>query len=130
MAYTALVLTKESRDFLLERFPPMYSETIAHHITMEFGVPANTPPPEVTYVKVVGYIDSGDGLEALLCSVDGTTIRGDAGSYHITWSLEPHLYKPVDSNQIIQEHGHYNVSPLSVEFQAQTLGYSSTLHNT
>jgi hypothetical protein len=33
--------------------------------------------------------DDKNGLQALLVSVDGETVRPDGGIYHITWSLDP-----------------------------------------
>jgi hypothetical protein len=102
--YTAYVLTDESREMLLEKFPPKYSEVVAHHVTVEFGVPEGTEPPEEAIVKVIGEADSGDGLQALVVSVDGSTRRPDGGTYHITWSLNRDKYKPVDSNELIADY--------------------------
>ena len=102
--YTAYVLTDASRDALLEKFPPKYSKVIGHHVTVEFGVPEDTELPEDANLRVIGEADSGDGLQALVVSVDGTIRRPDGGTYHITWSLEPDRYKPVDSNTLIADY--------------------------
>jgi hypothetical protein len=102
--YTAYVLTDASRDALLEKFPPLYSKVIGHHVTVEFGVPEDTEVPEEADLKVIGEADSGDGLQALVVSVNGTIRRPDGGTYHITWSLEPDRYKPVDSNTLIADY--------------------------
>lgn len=102
--YTAYVLTDESREFLSEKFPPKYSKVIGHHVTVEFGVPDNTELPEDAEVKVIGEADSGDGLQALVVSVNGSAKRPDGGAYHITWSLEEDRYKPVDSNELIADY--------------------------
>ena len=60
--------------------------------------------PEDANLRVIGEADSGDGLQALVVSVDGTIRRPDGGTYHITWSLEPDRYKPVDSNTLIADY--------------------------
>lgn len=99
--YTAYVLTDSARAALLEKFPPKYPKVIAHHVTIQFGVPADTEVPAPANVKVIGYADSGDGLEALVCSVDGSPERPDGKRWHITWSLDPTKYSPVDSNKLL-----------------------------
>ena len=88
---------------LKEKFPPKYPEFVGHHITLKFGVPKNTQTPaEPDSVEVVGYADSGDGLEALVVEVNGNRKRADGRVYHITWSLDRSAgYKPVDSNNLV-----------------------------
>ncbi len=102
--YTAHILDEESRTMLMLQFMPKYSKVLAHHVTVKFGVPEGTPAPNYADVKLVGYIDSGDGLEALVVSVDGTWIRPDGNIYHITWSLDPDKYSPKDSNTLLSSH--------------------------
>jgi hypothetical protein len=102
MAYTAFVLTDSDRELLLKEFPPKYSEFIGHHITVEFGVSADTPPPVATgIIEVINHVDSGDGLEAMVVTIDKDSQRPDGGCFHITWSLDRDKYKPVDSNRVI-----------------------------
>jgi len=101
--YTAYTLTDESRQMLMDKFPPKYSKVIAHHITVEFGVPADTEALPEADIRVIGEGDSGDGLQALVVSVNGSTRRPDGKTYHITWSLEPEQYKPVDSNEMLAD---------------------------
>lgn len=87
--YTGYLLTETSRSKLLKKFPPKYKKVVAHHITEQFGVSADTNPPKMPKsVQVVGYIDSGDGVEGLLVEVNGSTSRPDGSKYHITWSLD------------------------------------------
>lgn len=100
--YTAYVLDQGSRDALEKRFPPKYPNFIGHHVTVQFGIPANSEPPPPAQLKVVGYADSGDGLEALVVSVNGSSTRPDGKIYHITWSLDTSKYKPVDSNELLK----------------------------
>lgn len=102
--YTAYVLTEETREALLELYPPKYDKVIAEHITVDFGVPEGTPLPEGDWIKVIGEADSKDGLQALVVSVDGAYKRPDGKVYHITWSLDADKYKPVDSNELIADY--------------------------
>jgi len=99
--YTAYVLDRIDRDALANRFPPKYTDFVGHHVTVQFGVPEGTPPPESAKVMVVGYKDSGDGIEALVVSVNGSTQRPDGSTYHITWSLDRTKYSPKDSNALL-----------------------------
>ena len=119
--YTAYVLDEQSRDLLLKKFPPKYSKVIAHHVTAEFGVPADTPPPPNAIIKVYGYADSGDGLETLVVAVNGEKQREDGKYYHITWSLDPDKYKPVDSGDLIRYGKYKIVLPISIATVPQTL---------
>lgn len=113
--YTAYVLSDESREQLMKKFPPKYDKVVAHHITVEPGVPNNSSPPPEAELKVVGYADSKDGLEALIVAVDGQSKREDGSTYHITWSLDPDKYKPVDSNKLVKgRHTMTMRTPISV----------------
>lgn len=104
--YTAYVLDAKSRRELSKHFPPKYPETVGHHVTVKFGVSKDTPTPRPAELKVVGYADDGEGLEALVVSVDGKTVRPDGGIYHITWSLDRSKgRKPVHSNELVKR-GH------------------------
>ncbi len=99
--YTAYVLSEESRALLAEKFVPQYQEFIGHHVTFQFGEDATEAAPQDPVIKVVGQVDSGDGLQALVVTVDGQYTRPDGSTYHITWSLDPDKYKPVDSNDLV-----------------------------
>lgn len=106
--FTGYELTASTRNMLLERFPPKYKNVKAHHITLEYGISKDTSiPSEPTSVEVVGYIDSGDGVEGLLVSVNSSTERPDGSKYHITWSLDDGR-KPVETNKYVN-----NAEPLS-----------------
>lgn len=111
--YTAYVLSDESRKKLAERYPPKYSKFVGHHVTEQFGVKTGTETPEQADIEVVGYIDSQDGLEALVVAVNGSDQRPDGGTYHITWSLDPDKYSPKDSNMLIKVAG-YDPVPTSI----------------
>lgn len=104
--YSAYLILKKSRKHLLHLWEPKYEKIIAHHVTVQFGnVTDEDVPPDAT-IEVVGYADSGDGIEALVVSVNGVTKRPDGGVYHITLSLNPNMYAPVDSNKLIAEKGY------------------------
>ena len=116
--YTCYLLTGESRDLLLAKFPPKYLKVICHHITQKFGVPKDTPPPpQPTSVRVIGYIDDGEGMEVLLAEVDGKTQSPEGKVYHITHSLDSMLgYKPVDANSLIKNAENIEkVSPIKID---------------
>lgn len=109
--FAGYLLSQESKDMLIDKFTPKYNKTFAHHVTTSFGKDS-TKPPEAT-LQVVGYVDSGDGLEALVVSVNGDSSRPDGSVYHITWSLEG-SYKPVDSNQLIKTTTIVDVNPITI----------------
>jgi len=121
--YTAYVLTDESRSQLEEKFPPKYSKFIGHHVTIDFGVAADTEIPEAAEIKVLGKRDSADGIEALVVSVNGKTTRSDGSIYHITWSLESDKYSPKDSNLLLNSafFKYKMVLPVLIETQPQLL---------
>jgi hypothetical protein len=114
-AYTAYLLDAESRVLLTQQFPPKYPKFIGHHVTVQFGVPTNAIPPIPATLQVVGYVDDGKGLEALVVSVNGNTRREDGGTYHITWSLDPRKYSPKHSNDIIKTHPINEVQPIVIK---------------
>jgi hypothetical protein len=121
MAYTAYLLSPESRAAILERFPPRFGDVICHHVTERFGVPKSRkfmPPP--AEIVVVGYACDAS-LEALVVSVNGKTTRPDGLVYHITLSMErSEGRKPAESNHLIASTGWSKVPPLKIEAVAQT----------
>lgn len=102
MAYSAYVISDESRARILERLPPSFPEVIAHHITYRF--PDKEAPPQVMEVRVIGHAKNQDlGIECLVVSLDGVSLRPTGGIYHITLSLDRSLgAKPVHSNRILK----------------------------
>jgi len=65
-------------------------------------------------IKVVGYVDDGEGLEALVVSVNGSTERPDGKIYHITWSLNEGR-KPVESNDLLAKKVYTLTMPTTIE---------------
>lgn len=94
----------DHRAQLLERIQPRYGKVIADHVTLAARVAADTPLPEIMTAVVIGRADDGQGVEALVVEIDGESDRPDGSTYHIIWSLEPER-KPVESNDVIAEHG-------------------------
>ncbi len=99
-------LDPKEREALLERFPPHWPDIIADHITLDTHPHRNDPPPRQTTAEIVGSVDDGDGLQALVVAIDGSTERPDGNTFHITWSLDRGRgRKPVDSVATIRQHG-------------------------
>jgi hypothetical protein len=97
-----------NREELLEVFEPRFERVVAHHITLDLkgGI------PEPVTARVVGYASDDIGLEALVVSVDGTTVRPDGSIFHITWSLGSG-YRPVDSKRIVKQ-GWVEIDPIDI----------------
>jgi hypothetical protein len=92
----------QRRELLLQ-FPPRFSLVVADHVTLRTKADAEAALPEEELGEVVGIADDGEGVEALIVSIAGTTTRPDGGTYHITWSLEPGR-EAVESNDVLREH--------------------------
>ena len=92
------------RDRLLQRFPPKYGRPIADHVTLRAKVAGDSPLPHAVQARIVGYVDDGKGVEAMVVELDGTTERPDGGTYHITWSLAGDR-KAKESNDVIRDEG-------------------------
>jgi 3-dehydroquinate synthase len=58
------LLDTRDRAALLERFPPRWPDVIAHHVTLESL--STAPLPTETAGEVVGHVDDGEGLQALV----------------------------------------------------------------
>jgi len=120
MAYTAYVISAKSREAILNRFPPKFSDVICHHVTERFGTPKSEKHlPAPAEILVVGYV-CDVSLETLVVTVNGQTTRPDGMVYHITLSLERSKgRKPVDSNRLIASLGWSSVEPLAIEASPQ-----------
>lgn len=114
--YIAYELDKKSRQILAATFPPKYADFIGHHITLRMAKKNDAKLPSMPKsIRVVGYADDGDGLEALVVEVNGKTIRPDGQVYHITWSLDKSKgRKPVQSKGLISA-GYEAVTPIDIQ---------------
>lgn len=79
---------REARIELLLLFPPKFPDIIADHVTLAAKVSRNAALPAPTTGEIVGRIDDGAGVEALVVSIGGSTDRPDGSIFHITWSLD------------------------------------------
>jgi hypothetical protein len=95
-----------ARAALIARFPPRYSDVIAHHVTLQARVPADTPLPPHRACEIVGEADDGQGVQAMVVRMDRTTDRPDGSTFHITWSLDKARGRRAqESNDVIRERG-------------------------
>jgi hypothetical protein len=102
--FVGWLLHPEDRETLLAAFPPVYPRVIAHHVTLKAGVRPSFPLPTETEGFVVGSVDDGSGVQALVVEIGGTTRRRDGFTFHITWSLAGGR-RAVESNDVIREQG-------------------------
>jgi len=120
-SYIAFEIDKKSRNKLKKIFPPKYPDFIGHHITYKFGVDRNIKIPNTPKkVEVVGYIDNGKNLEALVVSINGKINRPDGKIYHITWSLNrSEGIKPVQSNNLLQSKKYQKIKPIAITVKSK-----------
>lgn len=118
MPYAAFTIDRKTREYLLAIFPPKYSEVSLDHITIQYPCDDESVLFEPKSVAIEGYIDDGEGIEALLVRVDGDIFKSNGLPWHITLSFEKdkqapdHLidtalsdktnYAPVMSNTLIK----------------------------
>jgi hypothetical protein len=96
-------LDRGQREALLARFAPTYGQAIADHVTLDADARGKPLPPAV-HAAIVGRADDGQGVEAMVAALDGSTARPDGSTFHITWSLGPGR-RAVESNAVIAEYG-------------------------
>lgn len=97
-------LDRDQRKELLQQFPPRFSEVVADHVTLAAKVSGKAELPSETHGEIVGRIDDGAGVEAMIVEIDSTSDRPDGSTYHITWSLSPGR-RAKESNDVIRELG-------------------------
>lgn len=110
MSYTGYEIV--NANVLKAFLPPKFDKVAVHHITYEF--PSNTMPPNVNSI-VLGEYFSNEFIEAATVLVDGSSIRPDGGTFHITWSYDPNNAKPVDSNKLIKNGTGRKLVPVKVD---------------
>ena len=94
----------EQRKELLLQFPPKFPNVVADHVTLAARVARGSELPGEVTGEIVGRIDDGAGVEALVVAIDGRTDRPDGSTYHITWSLGPGR-RAKESNEVIARLG-------------------------
>lgn len=103
---TGWKLDRTDRASLLARFPALFPDVIADHVTLRSGTDASTPLPSERHGEIIGEIDDREGVQALVVRIGGSTIRADDGVFHITWSLDrARGRKAKESNDVIARLG-------------------------
>jgi hypothetical protein len=97
-------LDRVQRNELLQQFAPIYQHVVADHVTLQAKVAADAALPDETHGEIVGRTDDGEGVEALVVAIAGTTDRPDGSTYHITWSLGDGR-RAKESNDVIRDRG-------------------------
>ena len=73
-----LVLSVETREFLLTCFPPVYRHVFARGLTIDFA--------DVELIKILGHVDNGETLQTLLIKVERKRFPTESLSTCIPWS--------------------------------------------
>lgn len=103
---TGWKLHPDDRQTLLAQFPPLFSDVIADHVTLDGEAGPDASLPVETSGEVVGEIDDGDGVQALVVAIGGTTDRPDGSTYHLTWSIDRAAGREaIESNDVIRARG-------------------------
>jgi hypothetical protein len=97
-------LDRTQRDELLRQFPAVYPNAVADHVTLAVRAADDAPLPEEAAGEIVGRADDGEGVEAMVVAISGTTDRPGGGTYHITWSLAAGRAAK-ESNDVIARQG-------------------------
>jgi hypothetical protein len=101
---TGWKLDRDQRQELLQQFPPRYGNVVADHVTLQSQASADAPLPDEGLGEIVGRADDGEGVEAMVVRIAGTTDRPDGSTYHITWSLADGR-RAKESNDVIAGRG-------------------------
>ena len=96
-------LDREQRKELLHQFPARYPNLIADHVTLRSNAAEDAPLPEELHGEIIGRVDDGSGVEAMIVAIDGTSDRPGGGTYHITWSLAEGR-EARESNDVLTSH--------------------------
>ena len=93
-------LERDQREALLRQFPPRYARAIADHVTLQDADSEAPLPGPAADAEILGRADDGQGVEAMVVRLRGTTDRPDGSTWHITWSLRPGR-RAHESNEVI-----------------------------
>ena len=94
----------DQRRELVQQFPPLFENLVADHVTLRGHAARDAALPEENEGEIVGRTDDGEGVEAMVVAIDGTTDRPDGRTYHITWSLADGR-RAKESNDVIAARG-------------------------
>jgi hypothetical protein len=101
---TGWKLDPDQRRELLQQFPARYANVIADHVTLQAAAGADAALPDAVIGEIVGRADDGEGVEAMVVVIDGSSDRPDGGTWHITWSLADGR-RARESNDVIRARG-------------------------
>jgi len=119
-------LVPEERASLLERFPPRWPDVIADHVTFASRVEPEPALPTAVSGEIIGRVDDGAGIEAMIVRIGDTTDRPDGSTWHITWSLDRQAgRRAVESNDIIARLPWTPIEPMTVTLVPAVLKVSS-----
>ena len=107
--YNAYVLTENSKEILIKKFPPKFDNKFYHHMTLNFDK-QELPPNlgSVVTIKIVGYAED-EKAHAVI--VDEQLESGRIA--HVTLSCDNGV-KPVYSNTLIKS-GWDEIEPFTLE---------------
>lgn len=112
------LLDSGERLTLLSRFRPIYPDVIAHHVTLQANAPADMALPAAAVGEIVGEVNDGRGIQALVVRIAGTTDRPDGSTFHVTWSLDRQAgRRPVESNAVIASRGWVGCDPVPIRLR-------------
>ena len=115
MSYIAYQISDSERSKIWSKFPPKYKNKKTDHITYQFGPKKGTELPDQPKVVIAYGYAHEEGIEALVCSVDGKLFRPDGKRFHITLSHNEKR-KPVHSNDVIQK-GFDEIIPFKIAIE-------------
>lgn len=102
--YTAYLLLEECRQRLMHIFRPKFQKVIGHHVTHTYDVPAYADLPDVPeQAFIIGQEVDYHGLQVLIVQINDQIERPNGKLFHLTWSLNPNRFKPVDSNKLLED---------------------------
>lgn len=101
MSYCGYLVPDGVRSTLESQFPFKFGRVLGHHVTEHMGhIRESDDCERLRTIRIEAYTVT-DGIEAFVVSVDNCVVRPDGKFYHITWSLDPKVFKPVDANQLV-----------------------------
>jgi hypothetical protein len=116
-------LNRAEREALLARIPPAYPDVVADHVTLAVDDRGSQPLPGPETGTIVGIGDDGDGVQALVVEINGTTDRPDGSTYHVTWSLDKGRGRRAkDSNDVLRRKGWRSLDATAIELTPGIVG--------
>lgn len=99
---------------------------IADHVTFASSVEPERALPTMISGEIIGRVDDGAGIEAMIVRIGDTTDRPDGSTWHITWSLDRQAGpRAVESNDIIARLPWTPIEPMTVTLVPAVLKVSS-----